>query len=291
MPGEGIETVKPGESLSFEEIWRLVKIFIELGIRKVRITGGEPLIRKGVVGLINAIANMCGIEEISVTTNGILLSRYAEKLKSAGVSRLNISLDTLKEDKFKKITRSPLFYHVMAGIEKAKETRFDRLKLNTVIMKGINDDEIIDFVKFAKSKNLILRFIEFMKVTPLWDEDLFVPIEAIKRICKKKYRLERTENPGPSPAEHYRVDGVPILGFIKTDENNCDRCSRLRLTSVGDLKICLYENKGFSLKGLLRDGVSDREMLKIIRQRIGVKEQVNYNSWEPTKTYMCSLGG
>ncbi|MCQ9207817.1 MAG: GTP 3',8-cyclase MoaA [Omnitrophica bacterium] len=291
MPAEGIETVRPEELLNFEEIARLVNIFVNLGIKKVRITGGEPLVRKGLPRLLKAIANTKGIEEIALTTNGVLLPQYTQDLKEAGVRRLNISLDTLKEEKFKRITLSPYFYNVMAGIDKARELRFDKLKLNTVVMKGINDDEIIDFVKFAKSKSLILRFIEFMRVTPLWKEDLFIPIEEIKKICEKKYKLERMENPGPSPAEHYKVDGRPLLGFIKTDQNNCNRCSRLRLTSVGNLKICLYENEGLSLKEFLRDRSSDREIFDMVRDKISLKEQVNYNSWQPANTYMCSLGG
>lgn len=291
MPSEGIEEVMPEELLSFEEILRLVRIFTALEVKKVRITGGEPLVRKGIVGLIESIAGINGIETVAMTTNGILLLEYASDLKKAGVQKLNISIDTLNEDKFKKITQRPYFHRVMDGIDKAKQTAFDVLKLNVVVMKGINDDEVHDFVEFAMSKNLIIRFIEFMDITPLWRKDLFVPIEKIKEACQKKFRLEYLNNPGPSPAQHYKVNGMPILGFIKTDQNNCNKCSRLRLTSVGSLKICLYENDGFSLKALLREGASDSKILNTVKNRIGLKKEVNYTDWEPTKMYMCSLGG
>jgi len=291
MPAEGIENVGSGELLSFEEILRLVKIFSVLGIRKVRITGGEPLVRNGISALTRSIAGVKGVEEVALTTNSVLLSGYAERLRNAGISRLNISLDTLKEDRFRTITRSNFFQSAIKGIDKARSVGFRTLKLNTVIMKGINDDEIIDFVKFAKAKKVILRFIEFMKVTPLWDKDLLVPIDEIKDICRKEFKLEKMHYSGPSPAEHYSVDGMNILGFIKTDRDNCSRCSRLRLSPVGELKICLYEDKGLSLKEILRSGARDEEILMIIKERMGLKEGIDYNNWEPAGTYMCSLGG
>ncbi len=291
MPPEGIETVKSEELLSFEEILRLVRIFASLNIKKVRITGGEPLLRKEVTGLVRDIANIRGIEEITLTTNGVRLAEYAKGLKAAGVERLNISLDTLREDKFMRITGNPFFRRVMDGIEKARAADFGLLKLNTVIMKGINEDEIIDFIEFARAKNLILRFLEFMKVAPLWNKDLFVPIDEIKKICGKKYTLEQMKSPGPGPAEHYMVDGMPILGFIKTDQKNCGKCSRLRLTSQGEVKICLYENRGLFLKEPLRKGADDREIRDMIIERMGLKKEVSYRDWTSPKTYMCSLGG
>ena len=291
MPAEGIENVDSDELLSFEEILRLVNIFADLGIKKIRITGGEPLVRNGIIDLIKSIAGTKGIEEIALTTNSVLLPNYADRLKEAGVDRLNISLDTLKENKFHSITRSAFFRHAMDGIDKAIQTGFRMLKLNCVVMRGINDDEITDFIEFAKSKNLILRFIEFMKITPLWEKDLFMPLNEIKEICRKTYNLEQMDYSGPSPAEHYKVDGMSILGFIRTDQNNCSRCSRLRLTPTGKLKICLYENEGLSLKELLRRGIENDELLAIIKERMASKNGVVFSSWEPAKMYMCSFGG
>lgn len=291
MPEAGIESVPHKEILTFEEITRLVSIFAKLGTRIVRLTGGEPLARAGVAGLCRSIADIPGIENVALTTNGVLLCDYAAALKKAGVSRINISLDTIREDKFRAITRKSCFHQVKNGIDEAIRAGFERLKINTVVMKGINDDEIIDFVEYAISKKVILRFIEFMRITPLWREDLFVSVEEIKNICEDRFDLERMENPGPGPAEHYKVNGMPILGFIKTDRNNCRRCSRLRLTSAGDLKICLYETPGLSLKGYLRGGASDREIMDIIKERIFEKQFADYSQWEPQQVYMSGVGG
>lgn len=290
MPPEGVETIPQQELLTFEEIIGLAKIFANLGVRKIRLTGGEPLIRKGIVGLIGSLVNIEGIEEVSLTTNGILLSMYARELKKAGINRINISLDSLKEDKFGKITGSNCFCRVLEGIEKAKEAGFSPLKLNMVVMKGINDEEIVDFLEFALSQGLILRFIEFMKVTPLWKEDYFLPIEAVRKICERSFILSKMENRDSGPAQYYRLrDG--IVGFIKTDENNCRRCTRLRLTSTGELKVCLYESDGVVLKDFLRRGVSEGEIRDIIKIRIEGKRYTDYRSWRFSGAYMCSVGG
>lgn len=291
MPPEGIDTFPANEILGLEEILRLVRIFSVIGVKRVRLTGGEPLVRKDIADLIGAISAVCGIEEIVLTTNGVLLAEHAQKLKEAGVRGLNISLDTLKEDKFRAITGKDLFRNVMRGIDEASEMGFKRLKLNAVILNGINDDEIADFVRFAILKNMILRFIEFMDITPMWREDRFIGSEDIKNICRKDFTLERMENRGPGPAEYYKVNGHPLLGFIKTDEGNCARCSRLRVTSVGELKICLYEKNGLSLKWLLRNGATDAEISAAVRNRIGMKYTVAHSSWQAPKLYMSSVGG
>jgi cyclic pyranopterin phosphate synthase len=299
IPKQGI-VVRPREGLlTFEEILRLVKIFTFLGIKRIRLTGikrirltgGEPLIRKGIVNLVQSLAKIENIEDISLTTNAILLSFYAERLKQAGVKRINISLDTLQQEKFAKITGNNFFSQVLEGIDKAKSIGFYPLKLNMVVMKGINEDEIIDFVNFSLSKGLILRFIEFMRVTPLWREDYFIPIEEVKRICERKFRLDKIENSGPGPAIYYRSREGGILGFIKTSENNCRHCSRLRLSSTGQLKVCLYETGGFGLRYLLRTTTSDWEIRDSIKQRINMKFNVDYRNYESSQLYMCNVGG
>ncbi len=291
MPEEGIKTFSHDDILSFEEIVRLVRIFTGFGVRKIRITGGEPLVRKGIEGFIQNINSVPGIEEITLTTNGVLLPFFAEKLKRAGIKRLNISLDTLKPDKFEKITKKNFFSNVLEGIDKARALGFSPLKLNMVAMRGINEDEIINFVKFAIEKKIILRIIEFMELSHLWKRDLFISLEEIKNICKKQFKIEYVGAPGPGPAEYYKVDGLPLLGLIKTDQRNCNRCSRLRLTSVGHLKVCLYEEKGLSLKTLLKNGASDRKIIEAIKDRIFTKKGRGYDDWEPAKIYMCGIGG
>ena len=291
MPPDGIETVAQQEVLTFEEMVRLVRILAELGISRIRLTGGDPLVRKGVANLVKSLANVKGIEEVSLTTNGILLPLHARELKDAGLKRINISLDTLSRGKFRTITGSDCLLEVFQGIEEAKKAGFYPLKLNTVVIRGINDDEIIDFVDFALCKGLTLRFIEFINVTPLWEQKHFISAEEVKEICAGKFRMERVNYSDSGPAEYYSAGGDSILGFIKTDLNNCRICSRLRLTSTGELKICLYEDRGLFLKQLLRNGASDREIMDIIKAKLRAKQYADYTNWEPSKTYMYSLGG
>lgn len=292
MPQEGIEPVLHKEVLTFEEITRLVNIFASLGIKKIRLTGGEPLIRKDIVNLIQYLVDIPGIEEVSLTTNAILLSDVAVELKKLGIKRLNISLDTLREERFRQITGYPSYYKVIEAIDKVKDLGFWPLKLNTVVMRGINDDEIIDFVEFALSKELILRFIEFMEVTPLWREDYFIPIEEVKKICASVFRLEKIDgNLGFGPAQYYKVGERGFLGFIKTDENNCQHCNRLRLTSTGELKSCLYQSQGISLRDLLRIKEDDECIKDTIKNLISLKEDIDYKRWQRPQIYMCSVGG
>lgn len=291
MPEEGIEHQSHDDILSFEEMLRLTRIFVSLGVRKLRLTGGEPLVRKGIIDLIRKFASIPALEEICLTTNAVLLSTYAEELYSAGVKKINISLDTLNIETFKKITRFNLLKNVLQGIEKAKKMNFHALKLNTVIMKGINDHEILDFIDFARHNTLTLRFIEFMKVTPLWEERFFLPLDEIKNICSSKYRLTRLGHFGSAPAEYYRIGNEEIIGFIKTDQTICGSCSRLRLTSTGELKICLYETRGLDCKELMRDGIDDKRLSAVIADRILMKKNINYKKYSRQDQYMCAIGG
>lgn len=290
IPQEGIVNKQKEEVLTFEEILKLTNIFASLGVKKIRLTGGEPLVRREIVSLVRSLNEVKGIDEISLTTNGLLLSSYLESLKDAGLKRINISLDTLSKDKFKKITGGSPLIEVLEGIKHAERLGFEPLKLNMLVMKGINDDEIIDFLDFAISNNLNLRFIEFMKATPLWREDYFLPIEEVKEICRRKFSLEKVQIQGPSPAEYYKT-GEATIGFIKTNKDNCRRCNRLRLTSTGELKICLYENEGPVLRDFLRKGFSETKIGNIIEAKMRIKKSVNYANWATPKDYMCSVGG
>jgi len=291
MPPEGIITRPHDEILTFEEIIRLTKIFASLGINKIRLTGGEPLVRKSIVNLVASLVKVKGVEEVSLTTNGARLSSYADELKSVGLKRINVSLDTLKEDRFKNITRNNTFYNVLDGIDRARRAGFYPIKLNVVAMKGINDDEILDFARFAFSEGLILRFIEFMNITPLWDREHFIPIEEVKRIFEAKYKLTKTESCGSGPAAYYKAEKEGIVGFINTSEDNCRRCNRLRLTSTGELKVCLYEAQGFYLRGLLRKEASDEKIKAIIKEKLEFKKGVDYKDGEASQLYMCKIGG
>ena len=289
MPSSGIETVTQNELLTFEEIIRLVKILVGLGIRRIRLTGGEPLVRKGIVALIERISDIKGVEDISLTTNGILLASYARLLRKAGLKGINISLDTLNPEKFRIITGSDSLSGVLEGIKIARQEGF-LLKLNMVVMRGENDDEIINFVKFTLDNNLILRFIEFMNVTPLWKEDYFIPIEEVKDICEKEFGLRKADYKSFGPAQYYQIkDGM--IGFIKTSIDNCKGCSRLRLTSTGELKLCLYQSGGVSLRDLLRKGENDNYIMDILRDLFCLKDDVDYRRWQRPQIYMCSVGG
>lgn len=291
MPREGIPYIPHNEILTFEEIIRLVNIFVSLGVRKVRLTGGEPLIRKGIIKLIGKLNEIEALEEICLTTNGTFLASCCDELKKAGIKKVNISIDTLKRDKFKAITGNDSLNNVLCGIDAALKSNFYSLKLNMVVMKGINDDEIDDFIKFSLAKGLTLRLIEFMDITPLWKANYFIPLEEIKYLYERKYQLKRLGHIGSGPAEYYRVGEDGIIGFIKTDLNNCRNCTRLRLTSTGELKICLYESKGLCLKDLLRSGISDKKIIDFLMDKLIKKTNTDYRDYETSKLYMCNIGG
>lgn len=291
MPPEGIAIRPHEEIMTLEEILEFVKIFSSLGVKKIRLTGGEPLVRRGVIGLIKAIKSVEGIDEVCLTTNGSLLSFYAEELRKAGLNRINISLDTLREDSFKKITRTEFLPDVLKGIDKMKEFSSNPLKINMVVMKGVNDDEILDFVEFARLKSLTVRFIEFMKVTPLWREDRFIPIDQVIDVCKRKYALEKIGSIDSGPAVYYRIERGGILGFIKTDAVICRDCTRLRLTSTGEFKICLYETLGLRLKDLLRGGATESDIKEAINKKLLIKRCTDFRDYEEQKIFMSRVGG
>lgn len=291
MPKTEIVSKPHAEILTFEEILRLMNIFASFGVKKIRLTGGEPLVRRGIVGLIRSVSEIEGVEQLCMTTNGILLHYYADALLAAGLKNINISLDTLNNKKFIKITRRNLLDDVLRGIESVRNAGFPSVKLNVVVMKGINDAEIPDFVEFASSKGITLRFIEFMKITPLWDEANYMPLEDIKDICEKRFGLHKIGTIGSSPSVYYKTDSDAMVGFIKTDKNICNCCNRLRLTASGEMKICLYEEHGLNLKALIRNGIGDNELKRILAAKLGTKESVDYRSYSHEGSYMYTLGG
>ncbi len=290
MPEDGIISRPHDEILTFEEIAMLAGIFASMGISRIRLTGGEPLARKGIIDLAESLTGIDGVEEVSLTTNGILLSSCAQGLRRAGIRRINISLDTLRKGRFKKITGRDCLHDVLAGLKSARQAGFNPIKLNMVVMRGINDDEIIDFAEFALCKGLILRFIEFMNVTPLWDRKYFIPIGHIKKICAQRFALKKLKAQGPGPAEYYKI-GSNQIGFIKTDKRGCRSCSRLRLTSAGELKACLYEPRGVSLRTLLRNSHGGEKIKNIIRARLESKRDIDYRCWKRPRVYMSKVGG
>ncbi|MFQ5867711.1 MAG: GTP 3',8-cyclase MoaA [bacterium] len=251
MPAWGIERVPSEEILKYEELIEIVKCARDLGIGKFRITGGEPLVRKGIIGFIEKLAGL-GID-FSLTTNGILLNKYAQNLFNAGLSRINISLDTLKEIRFNRITGGGDIREVFSGIDAVRKLNFSPVKINVVVMRRINEDEITDFIEWGKRELLNVRFIEFM---PLSREDYFYPLKVIMDKIIKEEKLASVEAPGSGPARNFRpTGGENIIGFILSrSEPFCKECNRLRLTSSGILLPCLFSRKGFNLKKVLREG-------------------------------------
>ena len=290
MPESGVSLLNHDEVISYEDILRLVNILSNHGVNKIRITGGEPLVRKGLTGLIGNIGRIRGIEDISMTTNGILLEKYASELYNAGLKRINISLDSLKEERFCRITRTGSLKDVLAGIKLAKKTGFNPVKINTVLIRGINDDEIIDFVNFAKEFELNLRFIEYMPIGGniaeavlsketeekiMSEFDDFRPIkgnpEEIPPSCKEGVYG------GVSRSFGFK-DGKTIIGFISPlSEHFCGDCNRLRLTASGNLRLCLFYDNEYNIKNILRQN-DDADVFKNIEDIVKLKRfKHNFN--------------
>ncbi|MFB0526219.1 MAG: GTP 3',8-cyclase MoaA [bacterium] len=285
MPRSGIQKISSQEILKYEELIEIIKCARELGIGKFRITGGEPLVRKGVIGFIERLARL-GID-FSLTTNGMLLNRYGRDLFNAGLSRINISLDTLKEDRFNRITGGGNIREVFSGIYAARRLDFSPIKINVVVMRGINDDEIIDFIEWGKKELLNIRFIEFM---PLSGEDYFYPLKRVMDNIIKERKLVSVEVSGSGPARNFKsTDGNSIIGFILSrSEPFCNDCNRLRLTSNGMLLPCLFSKKGVNLKKVLREEGDIRG--PFYEAVFGKPEKHNLDGIEQYQ-YMNQIGG
>ena len=265
MPPEGIKLQPRSEILTFDEIFRIAKILSDLGVDKIRLTGGEPLARKDLEVLIQRFSTLHNINTIGMTTNGYFLKEKVELFKSSGLTHLNISLDTLNPDCFEKITMYDGFNEVLDGIFAVVDAGFTPLKVNVVVIRGINDDEILDFVKFIKDKPIQVRFIEFMPFkNNRWREDGFVSFEEIKNKISTSYTL--VPNLNGSISKDFSIEGfVGSVGFITSISNHfCGTCNRLRLTADGHLKTCLFSNHEVSVKALLRGGASDYEIQTLI---------------------------
>ncbi len=251
MPAEGIKTKDHSEILSFEEIIKIVKIGIKMGIKKVRLTGGEPLIRKDIEILVSKLSSL-GLEDISMTSNGVLLAAKADLLKKAGLNRVNISLDTLDREKFKKITRRDFLSEVLAGIKAAEAAGLKPVKINIVVMKGINDDELLDFVDLSIKEELHLRFIEYMPLGGEAEAEKFISCSEIKALIKEKFKLIPASISGNGPANYFKIKGAAgSIGFISAlSQHFCGSCNRLRLTADAKFKPCLAGNQEVKIKGM-----------------------------------------
>ena len=265
--GEAFEFLKKDQVLSFEEIIRLSKIFVNLGVNKIRITGGEPLVRKNVSHLIKSLSEIDENLDIAMTTNGYLLSKYASELHDAGLKRLTVSLDSLHNKIFKKMSGKNFdVENVLSGIKKAKSEGFENIKINTVVRKDVNENSIMDLVDYCRSEGHILRFIEYMDVGTLnsWNKENVVSSNEIKELISEKYNLKSiSKNYSSETSDRYTfLDGSGEIGFISSISNPfCSNCTRARITADGKLVTCLFSNKGMNLKALLRSRKSDEEIL------------------------------
>ncbi len=291
MPEEGVYKVQHGDILSIEEIEKIAKAFVHLGVNKIRLTGGEPLVRKGIVNIVEKVGSLDGIKDLAMTTNGILLKKYAGDLKTAGLNRVNISLDTLKAEKYAYITRGDKLKDVLEGIEEAKKVGLTPVKINTVLIGGFNEDEIEDFVRLTEKEEVDVRFIELMPIGEAIDleSEYYVSNQLV---LNKVPELIRTEIQDiSSPAVYYKLpNGKGKVGIINPISCKfCEYCNRVRLTARGKLKLCLHSNEEIDLKNALIKG---EDIEKIIIDAIMKKpESHKLESGEYVKKKMYQIGG
>lgn len=299
MPEEGMPLISHGEILTYEEILRLVRVFVKEGMSKVRLTGGEPLVRKGIIDFISRLSGIEEIKDLSLTTNGLLLRDLARDLKQAGLKRVNISLDTLNREKFLKITRRNGYDQVWQGIEEAMKASLAPIKINMVAIKGLNDDEIESFALLTLHHPLVVRYIEYMPSGngEEWKDGAILTITEIKN------RLEAMGNllPIPSdqwdgPARRFRLEGaVGEIGLIgPVSDHFCRNCNRLRLTPDGKIRTCLFSDEEIDVKQFLRNGGSDEDLRKQLLLALKTKPEkhhLNTHSFKKCQRNMSAIGG
>ncbi len=276
MPEEGVPPLSHGEILSYEEIARLARVVVELGVTRLRITGGEPLARKGVERLVGMLSAIPGVDDLSMTTNGILLAGAAEGLARAGLQRVNISLDSLRPERYGAMTRRGRLEDVLAGMEAAGRAGLAPVKINAVVVRGLNDDEVLDLARKTVVEGWNVRFIEVMPLgaDPMWAHDGFVSSSEIRRRIEDAFgALVAVNGDGAGPARYYRVEGAEgTIGFISPlSEHFCFRCNRLRLTANGRLLPCLMSEDGIDVRSALRHGATGEELRQLVLQAISAK--------------------
>lgn len=283
--------------LSFEEIYRVIKVAAGLGVRKIRLTGGEPLARKNIQSLIRMIRGIEGIENISLTTNGVLLLQYAGELKQAGLGRVNVSLDSLRKDRYKEITRGGSLEKVFKGIEKARDVGLTPVKINVVVIRGINDDEVEDFARLTIDTPYHVRFIEFMPGKENeWAPDRCVPLDEIKERIKGIAPISPVRVRKHGPARYFRFrDAKGVIGFINAVSHHfCGDCNRLRVTSEGRIRPCLFSETEIDLKGAINMGASDEEIERLLRLAVEIKPEghrINKGINDGLRRSMSKIGG
>ena len=274
MPHENMEWKDRAEILTFEEIERLSRLFADLGVDKIRLTGGEPTTRKGISELVASLASIDGIRSLHMTTNGDALAAVAPSLKLAGLKGLNISLDSLKPERFYEITRRNRLDRVLEGIDLSLAIGFEKAKINVVAMAGVNDDELPDFIERFWDQPIEIRFIEFMPfLSNGWQKGKLIPYKKMKEILDGRFSLTALAGSATDVAKEFEVAGAQVrVGFITSmTESFCDGCNRIRLTADGRLKVCLFAKTGPSLRDAMRSGATDDELEALIRNALAGK--------------------
>ncbi|SHJ07851.1 cyclic pyranopterin monophosphate synthase subunit MoaA [Malonomonas rubra DSM 5091] len=298
MPEEGVASVGHGAVLSYEELYRVARIAVERGVRKIRLTGGEPLVRKGVVDFIASLVALPEKPELTLTTNGVLLSDYAEPLRQAGLARINVSLDSLQAERFKQITRRDQLQSVLDGLRAAEAAGLAPIKINMVPIRGVNEDEIAAFARLSYKHNWEVRFIEFMPVSSgldYTDRQLY-PAVQIKQDLEQVAPLVPEQRQGIlGPARIYRLQGaVGTVGIIHAVSSHfCRECNRLRLTADGQLRPCLLSDHEIDLRSVLRSGADDEKVANVLLRSVAEKPERHClgQDYQPGERRMQGIGG
>jgi cyclic pyranopterin phosphate synthase len=301
MPAEGLPWLKKAEILSFEEIVRIARIAVSLGIEQIRLTGGEPLVRRDLPELVRQLHTIEGLHSLSITTNGILLKQQARALAEAGLTRINVSLDSLQREKFAKLTRRDQLDRVLEGLEELqKYPSIHPVKINAVAVRGFSEDEVLDFVRFARDKAYVMRWIEFMPLDAdqLWRKEDILTGGEIKSIIEAAYGPLvpiTSSNPSETARRYTFSDGIGEVGFINpVSEPFCASCDRIRLTADGQLRTCLFATEETDLRAILRSGADDDVVAATIRQAVWHKELKHYigdKRFKRANRSMSMIGG
>lgn len=271
MPPEGLEWIPRSEVLTFEEIERLVRLFVGMGIAKIRLTGGEPTVRKGIADLISRLSAIAGPVPLWMTTNGTTLAEYASTYRKAGLTGVNVSLDSLQRQRYREITMRDELDRVLRGMDAALEAGFESVKVNMVVMAGVNEEEIVDFVELARDRPLHVRFIEFMPFAGNgWSRAKVFPYAAMRERIERRFPLVSLPGHASDVGKDFAVEGFAgKVGFVTSmTEHFCDGCNRLRLTAEGGLKTCLFSRAERDLRGPMREGSSDEDLAVLIRDEL-----------------------
>jgi GTP 3',8-cyclase len=299
MPAEGLEWLGRDELLTFEELARVVRVLAGMGVEEVRLTGGEPLARRDLPTLVSMLSPIPGVTDLSLTTNGVLLDRFAAPLVEAGLRRLNVSLDSLSHVRFAEITRRDALDRVLAGLEEAeRHPELGPIKVNCVAIRGFTEEEVPALAELARRKPYVVRFIEFMPLDAdeRWDADDVLTGSEIRALIEERWPLEEIPAKASSTARRFRfADGQGEIGFVNpVSEPFCSSCDRIRLTADGQLRTCLFSRREWDLKTPLRDGASDKELAALVRWAVKHKElkhKINDEGFVRASRSMSQIGG